>query len=597
MPSPHRRRWRILTWLKQYQATITPEDLAAYLYVFSSDYFEGRETAARGQKLAATYLAGQYRKLGLEPKGTVEADAPYAPEAYFQPFTVYGQRLEEASLSVMAGGDTGATATFSPTAADGQAFLLAGNAPDARGNVVFAGYGIADDDLGYNDLEALREADVDFSGKWVLLLRDEPLANDSTSLFPTSDEAPSTWTTQPFSKISAIFNTDVPAGVLIVGDTGPRATESMSAQVQAAATAAREGIGSLSLSPPDGGGGRTIPPVYTISTELANEILSPSGRTVQEVQQEIDETLQPVVFALPDVQVESSIEREPFEAQTENVLAFIEGSDPALKDEVVVLSSHYDHIGIDPTLGEDTINNGADDDGSGTVALLEIAEAFMKAKEDGHGPRRSILFLHVAGEEKGLLGSAYYADTEPVFPIDQTVTNLNIDMIGRFDPTQESGSENYVYIIGSNLISKETRPDQHGRQQSHRNRPGTGRAVQLKGRPEPVLRPERPLELRQAGHPVHLLLHRHARRLPRPQRRSRQDRVRPDGAHRTSRLRHRLASRQPGRAARRSQGKGLTRRSEIRRQRIEGRSLQARPQRLLGYLAGRAGRRREAVLA
>ena len=441
--------------VEQYQATITPEDLAAYLYVFSSDYFEGRETAARGQKLAAAYLAGQYRKLGLEPKGTVETSAPYAPEAYYQPFTVYGQRLEKARLSMIAGGDTVATTTFSPTTADGQAFLTNGNVPEAKGSVVFAGYGIADDDLGYNDLEALRKADVNFSGKWVVVLRDEPLAGDSASRLPTSDGGPSTWTTQPFSKLSALFNTAVPAGVLIVGDVGPRATESVSEQAQQAAMAARERVGGLSLSESSGGSGRVVPPVYTISAELANQMLAPSGRTVQDVQREIDETLQPVVFALPDVQVESTIERASFEAQTENVLAFIEGSDPALKNEVVVLSSHYDHIGIDPTLGEDTINNGADDDGSGTVALLEIAEAFMKAKEDGHGPRRSILFLHVAGEEKGLLGSAYYADTEPVFPIDQTVTNLNIDMIGRFDPTQESGSENYVYIIGSNLISEE----------------------------------------------------------------------------------------------------------------------------------------------
>ena len=369
------------TLVEQYQATITPEDLAAYLYVFASDYFEGRETATRGQKLAAAYLAGQYRKLGLEPKGTAETSAPYALEAYYQPFTVYGQRLEEARLSVIADGNTVATTTFSPQAADGQAFLSAGNAPDAEGSVVFAGYGIADDDLGYNDLEALRKADVDFSGKWVLIFRDEPLANDSTSLLPTSDEAPSTWTTRPFSKVSAIFGTSVPAGVLVVGDVGPRATESVSERAQREAMAIREQIGSLSLSEPGSGPGRTFPPVYTISTELANQMLAPSGRTVREVQQEIDETLKPVVFAVPDVRVESTIESEPFAAQTENVLAFIEGSDPALKNEVVVLSSHYDHIGIDPTLGEDTINNGADDDGSGTVALLEIAEAFMQAKK------------------------------------------------------------------------------------------------------------------------------------------------------------------------------------------------------------------------
>jgi Zn-dependent M28 family amino/carboxypeptidase len=160
------------------------------------------------------------------------------------------------------------------------------------------------------------------------------------------------------------------------------------------------------------------------------------------------------VFAVDGVNVESDIQSDIFEAQAENVVAYIEGSDPVLKDEIVVISSHYDHIGL-TTSGEDRVNNGADDDGSGSVALLEIAEAFMKAREDGYGPRRSILFLHVSGEEKGLLGSAYFADAEPLVPLDDVVTDLNIDMIGRYDPTHPTGSENYVYIIGSNLISQE----------------------------------------------------------------------------------------------------------------------------------------------
>ena len=134
----------------------------------------------------------------------------------------------------------------------------------------------------------------------------------------------------------------------------------------------------------------------------------------------------------------------------DNVAAFIEGSD--LKDEIVVVSAHLDHIGMDPLADGDGISNGADDDGSGTVALLEIAEAFMQAKADGHGPRRSILILHVSGEEKGLLGSEYYADREPLLPLANTVADLNIDMIGRHDPTYE-GSDQYVDVIGADLIS------------------------------------------------------------------------------------------------------------------------------------------------
>ena len=134
---------------------------------------------------------------------------------------------------------------------------------------------------------------------------------------------------------------------------------------------------------------------------------------------------------------------------SENVLAYIKGSEKP--DEVIIISAHLDHIGIS---GSGAINNGADDDGSGTVAILEIAEAFQTAVKAGYAPKRSILFLHVTGEEIGLFGSRYYADVDPVFPLENTVANLNIDMIGRIDPKHE-GKDNYLYLIGSDKLSKE----------------------------------------------------------------------------------------------------------------------------------------------
>lgn len=134
---------------------------------------------------------------------------------------------------------------------------------------------------------------------------------------------------------------------------------------------------------------------------------------------------------------------------SENVLAFIKGVEKP--DEVIVISSHLDHIGIS---SNGAINNGADDDGSGTVAMIEIAEAFKEAKKKGNGPKRSILFLHVTGEEIGLFGSRYYADVDPVFPLKNTVANLNIDMIGRIDPKHENKG-GYLYLIGSDKLSKE----------------------------------------------------------------------------------------------------------------------------------------------
>ena len=128
----------------------------------------------------------------------------------------------------------------------------------------------------------------------------------------------------------------------------------------------------------------------------------------------------------------------------ENVLGYIEGSD--LKDELLIITAHYDHLGMHDSL----IFNGADDDASGVSAALEIAEAFMLAKKSGNGPRRSVLIMPVSGEEKGLLGSRYYTDN-PIYPLENTVANLNIDMIGRLDDWHDNG--NYVYLIGSDRLS------------------------------------------------------------------------------------------------------------------------------------------------
>jgi Zn-dependent M28 family amino/carboxypeptidase len=140
-------------------------------------------------------------------------------------------------------------------------------------------------------------------------------------------------------------------------------------------------------------------------------------------------------------------ERKVELVSSENVLGFMEGTDK--KEEILVVTAHYDHVGI--INGQ--IHNGADDDGSGTVTVLEIAEAFAKAKAEGKGPRRSILFMTVTGEEKGLLGSEYYSEN-PIFPLDKTVADLNIDMVGRVDEKHKN-NPNYIYIIGSDMLSSE----------------------------------------------------------------------------------------------------------------------------------------------
>lgn len=134
-------------------------------------------------------------------------------------------------------------------------------------------------------------------------------------------------------------------------------------------------------------------------------------------------------------------------ASSENIVAYIKGSE--MPDEFIVISAHYDHLG---KKGEE-VYNGADDDGSGTTAVMEIAQAFQKAKKAGHGPKRSILFLHLTGEEEGLFGSKYYT-SHPLFPLENTVVNLNIDMVGRVDKKHEN-KPNYIYLIGSDKLSSE----------------------------------------------------------------------------------------------------------------------------------------------
>lgn len=133
---------------------------------------------------------------------------------------------------------------------------------------------------------------------------------------------------------------------------------------------------------------------------------------------------------------------------SENVMAMIKGSE--FPEEIVVVSAHYDHLGIN---NQGDVFNGADDDGSGTVSVMQMAKAFKKAEKKGHGPKRTILFMHFTGEEIGLVGSRYYSEN-PIFPLKNTVVNLNIDMIGRIDDQHENNPD-YMYLIGSDRLSSD----------------------------------------------------------------------------------------------------------------------------------------------
>lgn len=182
-------------------------------------------------------------------------------------------------------------------------------------------------------------------------------------------------------------------------------------------------------------------PIFMVSSDKMAELFGTPVETLKEAAKATPET---IAAQKANYQVVKT--KTPVEAY--NVMGFLEGTDK--KEEVIVISSHYDHVGVSST-GE--VFNGADDDGSGTVSVMEIAEAFATAAKEGNRPRRSILFLNVTGEEKGLLGSEHYSD-HPVFPLENTVLNLNIDMVGRIDyEYQDSSNTDFVYVIGSEMLS------------------------------------------------------------------------------------------------------------------------------------------------
>lgn len=395
----------------KYAKTITADDLKKHLDVLASDAYEGRETAKKGQKMAAEYIRNCFRNIGIPelPGGGYYQDVP----------------LEE--LIPGNGTVTAGAATFS---FDKDFFYTSGidDQDLTAEELVFAGYGIAAknwDDYGKLNLR----------GKFVMILADEPVDASGKSHITGKTEK-SDWTTQRRMKINAVRERGAKALFIVVPDYEKRKTE-MHHAIETT---------TLMLK---GEKSEARMPVLYISPEMANALAGNRKKTIQQIQQRINAKKKTSSFTAKN-QFSLSIKRERRQIATENVLGFLEGSD--LKNEIIVITAHYDHIGMEG----DVVFNGADDDGSGTVAVIELAEAFMKAKNEGNGPRRSILFMTVSGEEKGLLGSQWYSEN-PVFPLKQTICNLNIDMIGRVDPDHEKDSAAYVYVIGSDKLSSQLR--------------------------------------------------------------------------------------------------------------------------------------------
>ncbi len=396
-----------------YMNSITVQELKEHLYILSADEFEGRETSKPGQKKAAAFLENYYESLGLE-KGSMTG-------VQQQSFPLRKRKLTSTILTVNGKNYESSKDIFSLDAEG-----LEGTKTFSK--IVFAGYGISEGR--YNDY-----AGLDVKDALVVVMDGEPKSKKGKSFISGNSDQLSDWSYDPGLKVALAQQNGAKAIVVVRRDYAtflPRIKFWLESEKM-------ELIEDVDVSVATG-----IPLIFT-NEKSANEwfnldIVKTAGvGTNKKIKSKNVKTVNTPVSLTVSVTDEI--------VSSENVLAFIEGSDASLKNEIVVVSAHYDHIGI--VNGE--INNGADDDGSGTVSAMEIAEAFIQAKKDGNGPKRSILILHVSGEEKGLFGSDYYT-RHPVYPLANTVCDLNIDMIGRVDEAHKD-NEKYVYLIGSDRLS------------------------------------------------------------------------------------------------------------------------------------------------
>ncbi len=421
--------------LIEHQTAITSDFLQQHLEVIAHDSLEGRDTGTRGQKIAAHYIADFYRELGFDPKGD--------DGSYFQYYTLNAELTDSLVYTTYSTGNgepERVDHSVESGSSTGHYIRMFGGAEPLSGEVVFAGFGVNDRERG---VEHLNPEKVE--GNWVLMFEDVPyVVNGDTLINPNLSGN---------VRLRTILNDMDAAGILLISDY----TESEYRELAEISSRLMSQPSNMSLAYLDDQQGSAGFPkgFMQVSPQKAAIYLGLDSATeLSSYKDELAQDLQSFSSQQTGYRLDYTPYDGPGTIEAENVIAYLEGADPELKDEVLVLMAHYDHVGIgQPDETGDVIYNGADDNGSGTVALMAIANAFNEAKKSGYKPRRSVLFLHVSGEEIGLLGSRYYSD-HPVIPIEQTVANFNADMIGRSDPENiQAGDTDYVYLIGGEIIS------------------------------------------------------------------------------------------------------------------------------------------------
>lgn len=385
---------------EKYAQKITASGLKEKLTVIASAEMEGRETASPGQKKAAAYIEARFKKMGLKPGNG---------NAYQMPYPVYKDEITAQTFSVNGrqfNWDKDYTLNIG-TIASGEW---------TQHNTVFAGYGIVDDAKSRNDF-----ANLDVTGKIVIVLdgTDDP----NPAPVGNSTRARNANPASVFAKTNAAKKNGA-IGLFVVTKNFPLTT-------------ATPTQGNMYLKP------NTASFISaSISEEMASALL---GRTSQLSSDQLKQVNKGNYVA----EVAIAVTKHTETLESSNVVGIIPGTDK--KDEYLFITGHYDHLGKKGNV----IWYGADDDGSGTVSVMQMAEAFSAAAKKGDGPRRTVVFMTVSGEEKGLWGSDYYSE-HPIFPLDKTTADLNIDMVGRIDTERKTADTlNYVYVIGHDKLSSD----------------------------------------------------------------------------------------------------------------------------------------------
>ncbi|MFL6231479.1 MAG: M28 family metallopeptidase [Pyrinomonadaceae bacterium] len=433
--------------LKPALDTINTDDLMRHIKTLSSDEYEGRGPGTKGEELSVAYITDQFKRIGLKPGNP---DGTYVQKVPLVGFTAQNPT---ASFTV---GAKKIDLKF-PDEWVGVSRRLEPEAKVENSDVVFVGYGVEAEEYGWNDFKG-----VDVKGKTILMLVNDPAVPDASDPSKLDDKMFKGKAMTYYGRWTYKYEQAMrhgAAAAIIIHETGP-------AGYPYEVVSGSWGRENFDIKTPENARRAAIEGWITL--DRAKELLSAAGQDFDALKkQAISKDFKPVAL---NAKANFDIKNTLREINSQNVVAKLEGSDPKLKDEYVVYTAHWDHLGKDDKLQGDQIYNGADDNASGVAQLIEIAEAYTKLPTP---PKRSILFVSVTAEEKGLLGSKYYA-SNPLYPLNKTLADINMDeanqwgrtrdltIVGLGNTTLDDVAQEAATIQGGRTLQPDPQPEKGG---------------------------------------------------------------------------------------------------------------------------------------